>query len=136
LKSLAIALALSLPAATSWADGRIFVHRVALVFEPGSSALPAGGAAVLQSIVDDTGRECGGTTFASIAVEEVVALPLGKTTAGATQRTRQVAAVLRDLSSAALQPVEGSVAAQAARALRLGLKPDQVVVELTCPVAR
>ena len=136
LRSLAIVLAVSLFAAASWGDARLFVHRVALVFEPGSSALPAGGAAVLQSIVDDTRRECGATTFASIAIEEVVTLPLGRTSAGPTQRTHQVAEALRDLSSAALQPLEGSIAAQGARAQRLGLKPDQVVVELSCPVAR
>lgn len=133
---LAIAAALSMLAIASRGDSRVFVHRIALVFESGSTEMPAGAAAVLRSLVDDTRRECVEISPITIAVEEVVTLPLGKTSAGDTARTQRVAAMLRELSPPTVQLVQGSVSTESVRARRFGLKPNQVVVELTCLPAR
>lgn len=112
-----------------------YVHRVAIVFEPGSSQIPPNGVTALRAIVDDSKRECLHTTSAVVTIEEVAPLPLGKMIAGPTKRTQQVAATLRDLSSATLRPYEASVSPDSDRARRLGLKGDQVLVELVCPPA-
>jgi hypothetical protein len=116
-----------------WSQPRLFVHRVAMNFAPGSSQMPAEGAAVLESMVSDATRECSQPAYANIVVEEVRLLPLGKTTSGPTPRTQQVAAALRRASQTSLAPYEGSLSPDGDRARQLGLKVDQVLVELTCP---
>jgi hypothetical protein len=132
---LVLTFALSTLALASVGQSASYVHRVAIVFEAGSSQIPPNGAAALQSIVDDSKRECLKGASVVLTVGEVAALPLGKTIGRPTQRTRQVAATLRDLSAAALQPYEDSFSPDSDRARRLGLKLDQVLVELTCPPA-
>ena len=103
-----------------------------MIFEPDSSQMPPNGAIVLKSMLDDAKRECLDEARAAVVVEEVRALPLGKTSAGPTSRTQQVAAALRELSSTGLRPYEGSLSPDSERARRLGLKLNQVLVELTC----
>ena len=127
-----LALALMVLSAACWSQPRLFVHRVAMNFAPQSSQMPAEGAAVLAAMLDDAKRECAQPAFANVVVEEVRLLPLGKTTSGPTPRTREVAAALRRASEAGLAPYEGSVSPDGERARRLGLKVDQVLVELTC----
>lgn len=130
---LLVALLLALFALACWSGTRVFVHRVAIEFEAGSSQLPPDGAAALKSMLDDAQHECLEPANASVVVEEVAALPLGKSNSGPTSRTRQVAAALRSASDTALTPFEGSVSPDDQRARRLGLKLNQVLVELSCP---
>jgi hypothetical protein len=128
-----VALLLALFALACWSGTRVFVHRVAIEFEAGSSQLPPNGAAVLKSMLDDARQECLEPANASVVVEEVAALPLGKASSGPTTRTRLVAAALRSASGNSLTPFEGSVSPDGQRAHRLGLKLNQVLVELSCP---
>jgi hypothetical protein len=111
----------------------VYARRVVMNFEPGSSELPQAGMATLGSVVDDAGRDCLEGSYIAVEVDEVVVLPLGKVTGGPTPRTQRVAAALRELSKSTIQPYEASLAPGSERAHRMGLKPDQVAVELLCP---
>jgi len=114
-------------------ESRAYIHVVAIIFAAESSEMPPNASAVLKSMLDDAQRECANREYAAVVVEEVRALPLGRINSGPTSRTQQVAAAVRELSDMTLRPYEGSLSPDSEKARRLGLKVNQVLVELNCP---
>ena len=133
MNRLSLALASLTFALGAAAASPVYIHRLALVFDPGSSELPPQALAVLTSLVEEAREKCGEGSVATIEVNELVQLPLGRVSAGPTLRTTKVAATLREVSKSALQPYEAALAPASNRVRILGLKENQVGVELSCP---
>jgi hypothetical protein len=132
MRKIGLALLLLAFALCCRSESREYIHVVAMIFEAESSQMPPNGSAALKSMLDDARRECLNHEYAAVVVEEVRALPLGRINSGPTSRTQQVAAVVREMSNMALRPYEGSLSPDSERARRLGLKVNQVLVELNC----
>jgi hypothetical protein len=95
--------------------------------------VPPQALAALTSLVYEARDKCVEGSHVAVEVNEVIQLPLGRVSAGPTLRTTKVAAALREASKSALQPYEAAVAPTSSRVRMLGLKENQVGVELSCP---